>query len=276
MSRIVLFTLVLTLMISSFVFYFNLVSPAIMYQFTLSNGSKEIVFQEMVHIGKQSYYDDVQAEIMNYKQNAWVLFFEGVRPGSQESAQKFNTALWIEFDENLYKNYSKLYGLVFQNNAELLWQYNDLDFNIDTDMDSLITLYEAKKKISNTPEQTKIPLNLNNSITEVLIWLNQRELKLLIEINRAMMNALVQSDHTQDFLLQNFQNQDLFSVILDERNKIVAQAVIDSEYNKIFLTYWALHFDGVLELLQQQDPNWKIIKTKKLYPITNKLVGEEK
>jgi hypothetical protein len=35
------------------------------------------------------------------------------------------------------------------------------------------------------------------------------------------------------------------------------------------MTYWLLHFKWILELLQKNDPNWKIIKTKYLYPIKN-------
>jgi hypothetical protein len=35
------------------------------------------------------------------------------------------------------------------------------------------------------------------------------------------------------------------------------------------MTYWLLHFNWVLKLLQKNDPSWKIIETKYLYPIKN-------
>ena len=71
----------------------------------------------------------------------------------------------------------------------------------------------------------------------------------------------------QWILSNNFTNKELFEVILDERNKILVNEIQKSEYDKIYITYWLLHFKWVLEELKKQDPKWEIIETKYLYPI---------
>jgi hypothetical protein len=54
---------------------------------------------------------------------------------------------------------------------------------------------------------------------------------------------------------------------LAERNKVLVDAIETSEYDKVFITYWLLHFKWVYELLKANDSNWEIIETKHLYPI---------
>jgi hypothetical protein len=54
---------------------------------------------------------------------------------------------------------------------------------------------------------------------------------------------------------------------LGERNKVLANEIKDSEYDKIFVTYWLLHFKGVYEILKNEDSRWKIIEIKNLYPM---------
>lgn len=256
----------------SFSFYFNAISPAQMTQYTLSNGEKQVVFQEMIHIAKPRFYTQVQDDITAFKQNGWVYFFEGVKPGKKENSDKFDKALWIKFSPDLYKNISKLYGLEYQNNSDFLWLVNDLDFNIDTDLDTVIALYEEKKqKTQAVQEETEIPIDVSEDLIEVLSGLQPRQLTLMIYVNQAIMNAIVQSDGTKDFLQNNFNNQLLFDVILNERNKIVTKQIISGEHKKMFITYGQLHFSWILDLLQESDSNWKIISQKTYYPISKKL-----
>jgi len=58
----------------------------------------------------------------------------------------------------------------------------------------------------------------------------------------------------------------LSSIILIYRNKIVAQAVQESEDTHIILLYGALHSKGIIEELKQYDPNWKVTAIESLYP----------
>jgi pheromone shutdown protein TraB len=64
-------------------------------------------------------------------------------------------------------------------------------------------------------------------------------------------------------------NQDLFSVIIDERNEVLAQAIIQSEENNIFVIYGLMHFEWVFNLLKASDSKWEITSTKEYTIITD-------
>ncbi|MFK7780458.1 MAG: hypothetical protein QM490_04985 [Candidatus Gracilibacteria bacterium] len=243
-----------------------------MPEYTITNGTKTVKFQAMSHIGTKKFYDNIINNITEHKNNGGVYFYEGVKPGTEENLEKFNQAIGIKFDEELYKNFSKLYGVVNQDNRAFEGLVNDLDFNIDLNMDEIIALYE--EKINNKEDPTdvyknKLPLDANKIILETLASLNDKQLRILVYINQAILNFIIGNDTTQDFLTNNFANTDLFDVILDERNIVLSDAIISSEYNNIYITYGLLHFDGVLEILKQADSKWQVISTTNLYPIKN-------
>ena len=246
----------------------NELYPAQMPEYTISNWEKEVKFQAMSHIWSESFYKEVQSNLQKHKENWWVYFFEWVKPWTTESHNDFNKAIWITFDEDLYKNFSKLYWLTFQDNSIFLWLINDKDFNVDIWLDQIMILYKWKTKGTENKD-TNPPIEASKEIIKTLSQLNEKELKILVYINQAVLNFIIWSNQTQSFLNDNFTNKELFEVILDERNKVVANEVINTKYNKIYMTYWLLHFKWVLELLQKNNPNWKIIETKYLYPIKN-------
>lgn len=77
---------------------------------------------------------------------------------------------------------------------------------------------------------------------------------------------IIQSENIQSTLTQSI-NKNLFDVILIERNRVLSSAITSSQYDKIYITYGLLHFDGVLKNLQKNDPKWQIISKKELFPI---------
>jgi hypothetical protein len=56
-------------------------------------------------------------------------------------------------------------------------------------------------------------------------------------------------------------------VILEDRNKNLVNSIIKSDYNKIYITYWLLHFEWMYKLLQDNDKNWSIVNTRYFFPI---------
>lgn len=260
--------LLLVVILWGFAYYENQIAPANMPLYVISNGKKEVYFQAMIHIGSESFYSQVQKEIQEAKRQGFVLFFEWVKPWSEESEKAFNEALWAKFDKKLYENFSKLYGLTFQNNADLLEQVNNLDFNIDLSLDEIVALYKQKVKETNKSTLASPEIqDIDAQVMEQLAHLNNRELKILVYINQSLLNFIIKNDTLKSTIMNEFWNQELFQVILGERNKRLAQAISTSEYDKIFVTYGLLHFQGVLDILQKQDPNWKIIKIEPRYPI---------
>jgi hypothetical protein len=269
-SLFLLFTL-----LGWFAYYQNVLSPAEMPNITISNWKKTVVFQAMSHIWTQDFYDNVRKNIINAKKEWFVYFFEWVKPWKAESNKAFDKAIWFQFDKDLYKNFSKVYGVTNQDNNYFLWLWDkncDLDycdFNVDLSMDEIVDSYKEKQIqdpnwVNNSD---RLPLDANKEILNSLSKLNDRELKLLVYVNKSILNLIIKSDGIKDFVTKNFANQQLFDVILNKRNEVLTDEIIKSKHDKIFITYWLLHFNWVFEILKKNDPNWKIIKKEVLYPI---------
>lgn len=265
--RISIFILFLVWTFSWLSYLSNEIYPAKMYEYTLSDWEKIVKFQSMVHIWSEKFYNRVLQNVEKFKKDWWVLFFEWVRPWSEENMEKFNKALWIEFTSELYENFSKLYWVTFQDNEIFLWLENDLDFNVDLNIDDIIKMYE-EKNIEYWNEKTyNNPINADEKILEAVNMLNERQLKVLVYINKAILNLMIWNEKIQTTLSNNFTNKELFEVIIWERDKLLAKEVSDSEYEKIYITYWALHFNWFFNELKKINSEWEIINTKYLFPI---------
>ena len=268
LSIVILVTLIWT-----FWYYQIYVSPAKMIEYTISNWNKKVVFQEMSHIGAKSFYEEIKQNLIIYKKDNFVYFYEWVKLWKKENREKFNKAMWIDFNEDLYKNFSKLYWVSHQNNEIYYNLVNNLDFNVDVSIDWIIEQYEEKNTWdTNTIEgeaklDNKEIIDVNSKVLETLSSINEKQLKVLVFVNKSILNFLIKSDKTQKVIKDNFANKKLFKIILHWRNKILAEEIIKSEYNNIYVTYWKLHFNWVLKLLKENDTNWKIVSKKELISI---------
>lgn len=261
-----IFIIVVSWSIGYFSYYHNTLHPKTLTQYTLTNGDKTLVFQEMIHIGSENFYNSVAEEIKKYKQGGFVYYFEWVKAWTQENNNKFNQALWVEFDETLYDNMSKLYWLIPQNNLLFLWLVNDQDYNVDTSIDEIIKKYEDIKTEKNIKKQYNSPVDLSWETVKMLAELEGRELQILVYVNQAILAAMTKNETIMTEIQNTFWNQELFEVILDKRNEIIADEIIHSPHTEIFATYWALHFKWIFEILQKNDSNWKIVSEKQFLP----------
>lgn len=259
----------LILLVWSFTYYQNNINPAQMPIYKISNGKKEVVFQSMSHIWSQNFYNSVINSIKKLKTKGYVLFFEWVKPWSEKSNADFNKALWVDFNEDIYKNFSKLYWVIHQDNSQFIWLVNNLDFNVDLDLDKIMEIYNKKTKKSKDT-WNKLPnevIDINSEIIKTLAQLNNNQLAILRYINQSILNFIIKNDAFRDTILENFWNNNLFDVILDDRNKHLVNEINNSKYDKIVITYWLMHFTWVLELLKENDKNWEIETIDYLYPI---------
>jgi len=242
-----------------------------MPQFTITNWKKIVVFQAMSHIWTQNFYNHIKNEIIKYKKEWYVYFFEWVKPWTKQNSEKFNKAIWIKFDKNLYKNFSKLYWVVNQDNSIFLWLVNNKDYNVDLNINDIIKLYNNKiKKLNKNEIKKQLPksiIDINSQIIDTLSKLNPKQLAVIRFFNKAMLNVILKNQIIQDTIMKNFTNKTLFDVILNQRNKNIVKNIEKTKYKKIFITYWLLHFSWVLKLLKKDDSNWKITKIKYFYPI---------
>ncbi len=264
---------ILIILLWWFSYYQNEINPSKMPVYYLSNWDKEVIFHWMSHIWTQDFYDNVKKNIIKSKKDWYVLFFEWVKPWSKESLDKFNNAIWVKFEKNLYESLSKLYWLVNQKNSDFLLLVNNLDFNIDLSIDEIIHYYENTNEsidnFWNIKNDKKELVDISSEVTKVLSQLNEKELKILVYINQSIINFIIKNDSFREFVTNKLANEDLFDVLLDKRNEVIVKAIEDSRYKKIIITYWLMHFDWVLKLLKSQDSAWEIKKIEYLYPVKN-------
>lgn len=266
--RVAVISSIIILSLSSFSIYHNIFSPATIPLYTISNGEKTLRFQAMSHVGSEEFYQQVIENITQAKREWFVLFYEWVRPGSPENMEAFDKALGIKFAPGLYDNFSKLYGIRAQDNNEFLWIINSEDYNIDLSIDEIIEIYTQNKWVISSSIEDSLEeeptLDVNSEVLTLLSELNPKQLTLLRFINQGIMNFLVKNRSIQESFISWLGKEDIFSVILEDRNNHLVTEINKSPEEKIFITYGLLHFHGVLELLQSQDPNWQIIETQEI------------
>jgi hypothetical protein len=223
------------------------------------NGSNKIVvFLPMAHAGKPEFYKNVEQTIFNFKNDGYVVFYEGVKAGiisdsafdtstikkyqkypevkalSLDSLKmliytiKLKRMVGIYPDSTTYSNMIKSLPImkksVVQPSASHLG-ISDNDFNIDVTRSELVDLYEqANGEIILEQIDFAVPLN------EPLPGFRRLKQKKVVPI------------------------------LINYRNEHLANSIQNSTYDKILIIYGLAHQKGTFEVLNRFDPTWEILK----------------
>lgn len=253
--------------------------------YTLSNWKKTVVFQTMSHISGENFYSNVKKDIEKYKKDWYVYFYEWVKLVEKEDCidpvlkkvketkeceetkkqlekdlEKFSKTLWFDFSKDLYAEISDLMWLKAQNQDDFLNVFNDKDINVDLSLHKIISTYETKYWTWVYTGDKEV-LDLDEDILDEAKNLNERELWLLRYVYKWLMNFMIKDEN----LWKNLWNDGLdniLGIIIDDRNKNLAQSIENSDQNKIYVTYWLLHFKWVYELLKAKNVNRMITDVK--------------
>lgn len=266
--RMGILALSVVLSVGIFAAYENEIDPAKLPEYVLTNGEKTVRFRTMSHIASESFYSGVSADLSEARKQGYVLFYEGVRQGSPESSKKFDALMGFKFDKDLYAAMSKLYGLVPQDNASIVGEFQPNDRNVDVSIDDIVSGYEKRRgavsgellPVTASGSADGFASEFSKEISLYADALTPRELGVVRYLNRAIMSLVIKNRDASNAAFAGLGKEDLFSAILDDRNEVIVDAVTSSEEKKIFITYGLLHFDGVFDLLQDRDPRWKIVE----------------
>lgn len=262
-SRVVfVYAIFISILVGSiwlFSYYYNEKSPSYLKEYTISNWEKTVVFQEMMHIWWKDFYENVSKNLKNYKSENFVHFFEWVWDWTEENKKEFNQALWFDFDENLYPNVAKLLKLEFQDYKKIIWEISEKDINVDISIDEIMEEYR-KSKTPNSKNEINFS-EVSKELDKFLKTATERQINLISYIWQAFLNYTLAN--MSNIKIYDW-NLDIMNVILDKRDKNLADAIINSPEEKIYVTYGALHFPWVLKYLQENDTNWKIEKETKI------------
>ncbi len=191
----------------------------------LKNGSREVQFLNMVHIARPGFYDSVANEVKRAKENGAVLFYEFIDYETDDTlvlrkAQRITG--FVPSPENYLQMTGKLLKdgvLEVQDNDKFLHLVNDEDFIVDYTPQRLVKEYEESfGELVLTEEELRLPLDARNPDPE----------------------PSEQAD----------------VIVLEHRNRHLAEEVNNSEFDRIVVLYGEAHFPGFLDELQKLDKNW--------------------
>jgi hypothetical protein len=248
--------------------------PVIFPQATLTNGQKTVVFQGMQHFGSENFYKSVIYDVEKALAEGYIIYYEAVQtstPESEEFFAKFSKALTGSADlEGFYKTLGEACGMKFQQDYFTLLEADKKEHperHVIADVDALDMKAEYERLLRTDPEFAKAHADdfkelpgkdSSEAMASAINWLesgSEGQKKLAGVVCRGLMTlALGQKEGKTPGSFD--------PIVLDFRNRALAQRIIDDPHDKIFITYGANHLTGVIELLKQQDPNWTVATVK--------------
>jgi hypothetical protein len=208
------------------------------------SSEKEIVFIPMHHIGKKQFYEDVKNEIDSLRNQGFVFYYEGVKLKDNNSLQ----------NDTLRRKVRKILGV------DVSRGYID---TINNTLFGVKSKNVAKYKLVNQPKNDNSMSGLDTTKDRrVDVYLSD-----LLEAFEKKYGTLVLNDcdfNTEigtKYSCSKYKNKEGRQFILsDYRNNYIANEIVADSHTKIALLYGAKHFEGIYEILQKQDPTWKIME----------------
>lgn len=259
------------------VYFFALLTdlqPALVAQVTMTNGAKTVVFQGMQHVGTDRFYRSVVYDLENALGEGQVLFYEGVTPSTSDADRWFNQVVTDGHDLTAsYRELGEVCGLQFQNDY-LATVVRDRavhpDQHVVADVSTTDLKREYERLIQVDPrfgadmKRRDQPEASTSQLEGVVSFLQQGtagQNELAGVICRGFMTMVMNKDNDPS------KYDDLDPLILDYRNRVLADRILTEPREAIYVTYGAKHMTGVYDLLRRADSNWRVVSVKWLRTI---------
>ncbi len=266
----------------------NSTIPVTLPTVTLTDGEKIVIYQGMMHIGSENYYKSIIFDMVAAGDD-FVFFYEGITDGSDESEARFNNIMGLggpsESINDSYISTSRICDLSFQ--GEFFWVFIDdmvenseQHINMDVSVDEMIKEwdrllighpdYAATEPPPPAPADPSVAYESSSSSDNFYTYLSSGQKRFISRFCQATISiAYVNRGDGTD--------QDPFfrDVIVDFRDRHLADGIINSDADKIFITYGSAHFPGVYAYLKADDPNWEItnVRWKRALELSQDVVG---
>jgi hypothetical protein len=254
--------------------------PATIPQVALSNGPKRVIFQGMQHIASENFYKAVIYDVEKSLSEGHVLYYEGVQTGSPESKAFFGqlanelTGGGQDLSET-YKSIGQLCGMQFQLDYFGLLDADKAahpERHVIADVDALEIKAEYQRLMREDPAfakahagdfQGKPAASDSQFMQRAVQWLkngspSQQALGGIA--CRGLWTLLLQAPGDKA-------PGHMDAVVLDFRNRALAQRIMQAPHDKIFITYGSAHLPGLLAELRKIDPRWGVGSVKWLRTI---------
>jgi len=258
------------------IYYFALVTslkPPIQPQVVLTNGSRTLTFQGMMHVGTDAFYRSVVFDIGKALMEGAVIYYEGVLPDARADAW-LNEYLGSGADlARAYEQLASTCGLVFQTSyfepleidkrlhperhvaadVSSLALRQEFDRLLATDMSFLEAMQDREASRS-------VPAIGNQRLAAFVAWQrrgNERQQAIAGTVCRGMLTLLLRPRSAKARPRDPFD-----AVTIDYRNRQLVRRLLADRHDKIFLTYGSAHLPGIYALLKQDDARWRVESVK--------------
>lgn len=239
-------------------FSMGLFDPVTVNKYVLTNGHKTVVFQEMRHIGLSEFYKKVDNDVYYYRKQQYVFGYEGIFDiGNKASYQNEK----IDYSQKYIEQPTMLGGL------------HPNDVNLDLNWFDIVSKLESRVAVENQINMERL-MQKKQMVSDLPFFKYQNE------INADNVNP-VQYTANNVYRIRYFENlkneygidiAEFYygsnpieqSVIIDERNQLVADFILNSSHDKILIHYGAEHFSGIFSLLKNTDSKWKVVRVEKI------------
>ena len=200
-----------------------------------TNGSKDVIFIPMIHVGKAEFYVNVMMQIDSFKRNGYTVYYEGVRKylGADSAEQRTNRIklrkiIGFELDSTGYSSVIESTGLLKGKIAQPNWKTMGIDTSVDRNTDityqQLIGEYERRHgEIKTVQLDEQVKLKPGESYPS---WL-------LVPREQA------------------------WSVITGYRDQVLASHIDTSSNQKILVVFGLAHAEGTFAALKANNSGWR-------------------
>ena len=268
---------IISIVVAAPIYYLAVITetqPAIFPQATLTNGQKTVVFQGMQHFGSENFYKSVIYDLEKALADGYVIYYESVQTASPESEKffaKLSNALTGSADlEGSYRAMGKACGLKFQQDYFTLLDADKQEHperHVIADVDAIELKQEYERLLRTDPKFAKAHADdfkeqpdegSAESLASAVEWMESGS-----ESQKKLAGIICRGILTIGLAPKGEVTAGKFDpIILDFRNRALVKRIINDPHDKIFITYGANHLSGIIDLLKQQDPNWRIATIK--------------
>lgn len=209
---------------------------------TLSNGSKEVLYLPLHHIGREIYYKDIAHKSDSLRKLGYVIFYENVSIGVKDTntqvtlAKKFRkiqgdfgaaNGYLDTVNHKIYGHiaYDTVYKLINQPSFNEMGLDSSFAFNVDVTLKELIHAFEAKYGA--------------------------------VELDSCDINTVLDATYSCGKPDAKQKKRFRKEYVLKKRNENLAQEIKNHHADKIFVIYGAMHFKGLVAALKESDKDWK-------------------
>nr|WP_149650926.1 hypothetical protein [Azospirillum argentinense] len=221
--------------------------PLELTRVTLTDGSRQVEMQGMIHIASPDFYRDVADLVAKRRTDGWLVFYEGVR----DDLGRGNTEI------HPYEMMAPALGegLMLQDNAKILGLPGVELRNVDVTLSELLAgLPPPPSPDHDDPPEVSFTLAEAREMFDALPGWAQRRVRAAYQILLATTTS------------GRFAHQVLSPAITTLREQRVARAIEDAQGVNVLVIYGQLHINAICAHLSAADPAWHPLSTISVRP----------